>query len=50
MPNLLPLTSHILEWMQQYICPKEAGLLVNERPERVRALPEGDDTSGKITG
>ncbi len=26
-----------------YMCPKEAGLLVNERPERVRALPEGDD-------
>lgn len=26
-----------------YVCPKDAGLLVNERPERVRALPEGDD-------
>ncbi len=27
----------------QYACPKEAGLLVNNRPERVRALPEGYD-------
>lgn len=26
----------------KYINPKEAGLLVNNRPERVRALPEGD--------
>ncbi|HJF31462.1 MAG TPA: aspartate kinase [Sporosarcina psychrophila] len=26
-----------------YMCPKKAGLLVNERPERVRALPEGDE-------
>lgn len=25
----------------QYVCPKDAGLLVNERPERVQALPEG---------
>jgi len=25
----------------QYMCPKKAGLLVNDRPERVRALTEG---------
>lgn len=25
----------------EYACPKEAGLLVNERPERVHAIPEG---------
>ncbi|MDS9473363.1 aspartate kinase [Sporosarcina pasteurii] len=27
--------------LAQYACPKKAGLLVNERPERVQALPEG---------
>ena len=27
----------------RYACPKKAGLLVNNRPERVRALPEGYD-------
>jgi aspartate kinase len=32
----------------QYICPKEAGLLVNNRPERVRALPEGDERLAKL--
>lgn len=32
----------------QYICPKDAGLLVNERPERVRALPEGDECLAKL--
>ncbi len=26
----------------KYVSPKEGGLLVNDRPERVRALPEGD--------
>ena len=31
-----------------YMCPKEAGLLVNERPERVRALPEGDDRLAQL--
>ncbi len=25
-----------------YVCPKDAGLLVTDRPERVRALPKGD--------
>lgn len=32
----------------KYICPKEAGLLVNDRPERVRALPEGDERLVKL--
>ncbi|MER2090167.1 MAG: aspartate kinase [Sporosarcina sp.] len=32
----------------QYICPKNAGLLVNERPERVRALPEGDERLSEL--
>ncbi len=32
----------------KYICPKQAGLLVNNRPERVRALPEGDDRLGRL--
>lgn len=27
--------------LAEYACPKEAGLLVNERPERVHAIPEG---------
>lgn len=27
----------------KYVCPREGGLLVNDRPERVRALPEGDE-------
>ncbi|WP_342513900.1 aspartate kinase [Sporosarcina sp. FSL K6-1522] len=27
----------------KYVCPKDAGLLVNKRPERVRALPAGDE-------
>ncbi|MCG7346539.1 aspartate kinase [Sporosarcina sp. ACRSL] len=27
----------------QYVSPREGGLLVNDRPERVRALPEGDE-------
>ena len=31
-----------------YMCPKDAGLLVNERPERVRALPEGDDRLAQL--
>ena len=34
--------------MHRYACPKEAGLLVNNRPERVRALPEGDDRLEKL--
>lgn len=25
-----------------YVCPKDGGLLVNERPQRVQALPEGE--------
>ena len=33
----------------QYICPKKAGLLVNNRPERVQALPEGYDQLEKLT-
>lgn len=32
----------------QYACPKEAGLLVNNRPERVRALDEGYDRLEKL--
>ena len=32
----------------KYICPKDAGLLVNNRPERVRALPEGDERLAKL--
>ncbi|MFJ7936881.1 aspartate kinase [Sporosarcina sp. NPDC096371] len=32
----------------KYICPKDAGLLVNNRPERVRALPEGDELLAKL--
>ena len=32
----------------QYICPKEAGLLVNDRPERVHALQEGYDQLEKL--
>ncbi|WP_203249203.1 aspartate kinase [Sporosarcina beigongshangi] len=32
----------------KYISPKEAGLLVNNRPERVRALPEGDERLVKL--
>ena len=31
-----------------YMCPKDAGLLVNERPERVHALPEGDDRLARL--
>lgn len=26
-----------------YVCPKDGGLLVNERPQRVQALPEGEE-------
>ena len=32
----------------KYACPKKAGLLVNNRPERVRALPEGYDRLEKL--
>lgn len=32
----------------KYKCPKDAGLLVNDRPERVRALPEGDERLVKL--
>ena len=32
----------------RYACPKKAGLLVNNRPERVRALPEGYDRLEKL--
>ncbi|MBE1557052.1 aspartate kinase [Sporosarcina limicola] len=32
----------------RYVCPKEAGLLVNQRPERVRALPEGDERLSEL--
>lgn len=31
-----------------YACPKEAGLLVRERPERVQALPEGYAQMAKL--
>ncbi|MGG0670156.1 aspartate kinase [Sporosarcina koreensis] len=27
----------------KYVCPRDGGLLVNDRPDRVRALPEGDE-------
>ncbi|MCM3639491.1 aspartate kinase [Sporosarcina luteola] len=27
----------------KYVCPRDGGLLVNNRPDRVRALPEGDE-------
>ena len=32
----------------KYVCPKDAGLLVNDRPERVRALPEGYNKLEKL--
>ena len=32
----------------KYVSPREGGLLVNDRPERVRALPEGDDLLAKL--
>lgn len=32
----------------KYINPREAGLLVNNRPERVRALPQGDEKLAKL--
>ncbi|MDN4609202.1 aspartate kinase [Sporosarcina highlanderae] len=32
----------------KYINPREAGLLVNNRPERVRALPQGDERLAKL--
>lgn len=32
----------------QYVSPKEGGLLVSDRPERVRALPEGDVRLAKL--
>ena len=32
----------------KYVCPRSAGLLVNPRPERVRALPEGDEQLSKL--
>lgn len=32
----------------KYVSPKEGGLLVNNRPERVRALPEGDKQLVKL--
>ncbi|CAM3292542.1 aspartate kinase [Filibacter tadaridae] len=32
----------------QYVCPKEAGLLVNKRPERVRALPKGNERLAQL--
>ncbi|MFS0691111.1 aspartate kinase [Sporosarcina sp. 179-K 8C2 HS] len=32
----------------KYVCPREGGLLVNDRPERVRALPEGDERLAKL--
>jgi aspartate kinase len=31
-----------------YVCPKEAGLLVTNRPERVQALPAGDKRLAKL--
>ncbi|MCG7337642.1 aspartate kinase [Sporosarcina sp. ACRSM] len=31
-----------------YVCPKEAGLLVTNRPERVQALPAGDERLAKL--
>lgn len=32
----------------KYVSPREGGLLVNDRPERVRALPEGDERLAKL--
>lgn len=32
----------------QYVSPREGGLLVSDRPERVRALPEGDVRLAKL--
>lgn len=32
----------------QYVSPREGGLLVSDRPERVRALPEGDERLAKL--
>ena len=32
----------------KYVGPQEGGLLVNDRPERVRALPEGDARLAKL--
>jgi aspartate kinase len=32
----------------KYVGPREGGLLVNDRPERVRALPEGDARLAKL--
>lgn len=32
----------------RYVSPKEGGLLVNERPARVQALPEGDEQLAKL--
>lgn len=32
----------------KYVCPKEAGLLVNERPARVQALPKGNELLSKL--
>lgn len=32
----------------KYISPREGGLLVNQRPERVRALPEGNEKLAKL--
>ncbi len=34
--------------LAEYACPKEAGLLVNERPARVQALPEGYEKLEKL--
>lgn len=34
--------------LAEYACPKEAGLLVTERPERVQALQEGYDRLEKL--
>lgn len=31
-----------------YVCPKEGGLLVNERPQRVQALPEGEELLAEL--
>lgn len=39
--QLLGMESH-------YVSPKEGGLLVSDRPERVRALPEGDERLAKL--
>ena len=32
----------------KYVSPREGGLLVNDRPERVRALAEGDERLAKL--